>query len=279
MLKIRQQMTEAVERINQLSNGFKPEVGLILGSGLGALADEITDRIEIPYTDIPNMKTSTVKGHAGKLIMGSLEGKKVMAFKGRIHYYEGYSMQDITFPVRLMQGLGAKFMVITNACGGVREDLEAGDLMIIKDHINLMGDNPLMGVNDDELGPRFPDMSNPYNRDLQKMAAGVLTEMGKKPIYGVYAAVPGPNYETYAETRYIKLIGADAIGMSTVPEVIVASHAGIHVVGVSCVTDVIHEPGVEVSHEEVLDVAQKVRPTFLGLMRSIIGRLPVKTPA
>ncbi len=279
MLEIRQNMIEAADKIRQLSGDFSPEVGLILGSGLGALADEISNPTVIPYTQIPHMKTSTVRGHAGELILGTLEGRKVMAFKGRIHYYEGYSMVDITFPVRIMQGMGARFMVITNACGGVRDGMKAGDLVIMKDHINLMGDNPLMGVNDDKLGPRFPDMSNSYDRELQKVAADAFRQLGLEPDYGVYAAVPGPNYETYAETRYIKLIGADTIGMSTVPEVIVAAHAGIRVVGVSCVTDVIHEPGVEVSHEEVLEVAEKVRPTFLKLMRTIIGRLPVKTPA
>lgn len=274
MQNIRQQMTEAAQHIRKVSDNFQPEVGLILGSGLGSLAGEIENTIEIPYTEIPHMKCSTVKGHAGKLFLGNLSGKKVMAFNGRIHFYEGYTMKDITFPVRLMQAMGAKFMAITNACGGVREGMKAGDLMIIKDHLNLMGDNPLMGPNDDELGPRFPDMSNVYDRELLGIAEDVCREIGIEALSGVYAAVPGPNYETFAETRYMKLLGADAIGMSTVPEVLVAAHAGIRVVGVSCVTDVIHQPGIEVSHEEVLEVANRTKPVFLKLMRAIIGRLP-----
>jgi purine-nucleoside phosphorylase len=269
-------MAEAAQKINKLSNNFQPEAGLILGSGLGSLADEIQDRIEISYTDIPHMKTSTVQGHAGKLFLGTLEGKKVMAFKGRIHFYEGYSMKDITFPVRLMQALGAKFMVITNACGGVRDGMKAGDLMIMRDHINLMGDNPLKGPNDDELGVRFPDMSNAYDRELLARAEEACREVGIDPIVGVYAAVTGPNYETFAETRYMKNIGADVIGMSTVPEVIVAAHAGIRVVGVSCVTDVIHGQGVVVSHEEVLEITEKTKPTFLKLMKTIVRKLPVR---
>jgi len=277
MENVRHNMNEAVDYILKRSGGFRPDVGLILGSGLGDLADEITEPIEISYAGIPNMKCSTVKGHAGKLVLGMLQDKKVMAFKGRIHYYEGYSMLDITFPVRLMQGIGAKFMIITNACGGLRDDFKVGDLMLIKDHINMMGDNPLLGPNDDELGPRFPDMSNAYDRELFEIAVQACEKIGIQPKAGVYCAVPGPNYETYAETRYLKGIGADAVGMSTVPEVLVASHAGIRVVGISCVTDVIHKPGIQVSHEEVLQAANEAKPRFLALMKEIIKNLPVKT--
>ena len=275
MKELRRQMAEAAEVIRKKSNNFEPQVALILGSGLGVLADEIENAIEIPYPEIPHMKTSTVKGHEGSLFLGTIEGKKVMAFKGRIHYYEGYTMKDITFPVRLMQAIGAKIMVITNACGGLREDLRAGDLMIIEDHINHMGDNPLIGTNDDELGERFPDMSNTYDRNLRTIAEDACTTIGIESKVGVYCAVTGPNYETYAETRYIKAMGADTVGMSTVPEAIVASHAGIRTVGISCVTDVIHKPGVEVTHEEVLEVANKIKPVFLKLMKEIIKKLPV----
>lgn len=276
MTDVRQKMTEAAEYIKKVSNNFKPHAGLILGSGLGVLAEEIENPIEIPYRDIPHMKTSTVKGHAGKLVLGKLEGVNVMAFKGRIHYYEGYSMKDITFPVRIMQAMGTKFLVITNASGGLREDMEPGDLMVISDHINLMGDNPLFGPNDDELGPRFPDMSNAYDRELVQMALSICKDIGIKPLSGVYAAVAGPNYETYAEIKYIRTIGADAVGMSTVPEVLVANHAGMRVVGVSCVTDVVKKPGTQVSHEEVLRVANEAKPKFLQLMRNIIKSLPIE---
>lgn len=275
MKELRRQMAEAAEVIRKKSDNFEPQIGLILGSGLGVLADEIKNSIEIPYPEIPHMKTSTVKGHEGSLFLGTIEGKKVMAFKGRIHYYEGYSMKDITFPVRLMQAMGAKIMVITNACGGLTDGLKAGDLMIIEDHINHMGDNPLIGSNDDELGERFPDMSNTYDRDLRTIAEDACSTIGIEPKVGVYCAVTGPNYETYAETRYIKAMGADTVGMSTVPEAIVASHAGIRTVGISCVTDVIHQPGVEVTHEEVLEVANKIKPVFLKLMKEIIKNLPV----
>lgn len=276
MLDIRKKMNEAARHIKKVSKDFQPDAGLILGSGLGVLAEEIEEPIEIPYTDIPNMKTSTVKGHAGKLVMGILEGKKVMAFKGRIHYYEGYSMKDITFPVRIMQALGARFLVITNACGGLREDMVPGDLMVISDHINLMGDNPLYGLNDDQLGPRFPDMSNVYDMELQQIALKIMGELNLKLLSGVYCAVPGPNYETYAEVEYIRRIGSDVVGMSTVPEVLVAAHAGIRVVGISCITDVINTPGIQVTHEEVLKVATEAKPRFLKLMRKIISQLPVE---
>ncbi|MFP4498180.1 MAG: purine-nucleoside phosphorylase [Vulcanimicrobiota bacterium] len=272
---MRKQMEETAEYIKKKAPGFQPEIGLILGSGLGVLAEEIKDPVRIPYSEIPNLKTSSVKGHAGELFLGVLENKKVMVFKGRIHFYEGHSMQEITFSVRMMQAMGVKTLVITNACGGLKDNMRPGDLMVISDHINLMGTNPLMGINDDELGPRFPDMSNCYDLNLRRMALRCMEEIKiDPPVSGVYCAVSGPNYETFAETRYIKAIGADAVGMSTVPEVIVAAHAGIKVVGVSCITDVIHEPGVEVTHDEVLEVARKAKPKFLELMRKIVSSIP-----
>ncbi len=279
MKDLKKKMVAAADVISNKSDNFKPDIGLILGSGLGVLADEIEDRIEIHYEDIPYMKLSTVKGHAGSLYMGMLGGKKVMAFKGRIHYYEGYSMKDITFPVRLMQAMGVTHMIVTNACGGLKDGLRAGDITIIKDHINLLGDNPLIGINDDDLGERFPDMSNSYDRDLKKIAIKAFQKIGIEPKECVYCAVPGPNYETFAEIKYLKTIGADTVGMSTVPEILVAAHAGLKALGISCVTDVIFEPGVEVTHEEVLEVAEKVRPTFLKLMKEIISNIPIKVKA
>jgi purine-nucleoside phosphorylase len=274
MLELTRQMTDASDYVQNKTNNYKPEVGLILGSGLGDLADEIEDQREVLYENIPHMKLSTVKGHAGRLVMGKLEGKRVMAFQGRIHYYEGYSMKDITFPVRIMQGMGVKYLFISNASGGIRDYMNPGDLMIIRDHINMMGDNPLIGPNDDEVGPRFPDMSNSYDRELLKIAEKSCEEIGIKPMHGVYCAVTGPNYETYAEIKFLQTIGTDAVGMSTVPEVLVAAHAGIRVVGISCITDVIRGPGVEVTHDEVLDVATQAKPRFMKLSRAIIRNIP-----
>ncbi len=273
MKELRRMMNEAAEAINKISNGFKPEIGLILGSGLGDLANELEDAIEIPYTDIPNMKISTVKGHAGSLFLGKLSGKNVMVFKGRIHYYEGHSMKEITFLVRIMQALGVKIMVVTNASGGLRADLRPGDLLIMDDHINLMGNNPLIGINDPELGPRFPDMSNTYDRELRTVVARACENLGIQPKFGSYCAVTGPNYETFAEVNYIRNIGADVVGMSTVPEVLVAVHAGIKVIGISCVTDVIHAPGVEVTHDEVLKVADEAGPKLAKIVRETIRQI------
>lgn len=277
MKELKKRMNEAAGVIWKKSNNFEPDIGLILGSGLGVLADEIEDEYEIPYKEIPNMKTSTVKGHAGSLFLGKLAGKKVMAFKGRIHYYEGYSMKDIAFPVRLMQAMGVSFMVITNACGGIRNDLKIGDLVIIDDHINMMGDNPLIGINDSDLGQRFPDMSNSYDRDLKVIASKAYEELGMIPKFCVYSGVTGPNYETYAEVQHLRIIGTDIVGMSTIPEVITAAHAGIKTLGISCVTDILHERGTQVTHEEVLQVAKENKPRFLKLMKKIISRIPIKS--
>lgn len=273
MMDLKKQMKSAGDAIRRKSGNFRPSIGLILGSGLGILADELENPIIVPYSEIPNMKESGVEGHDGALYMGRLEGRDVMIFKGRIHYYEGHTMKEITFPVRIMQELGVPVMILTNASGGVRDDLVPGDLMIIKDHINLMGDNPLMGRNDPELGPRFPDMSNVYDKDLVKLAVHACQKIGIEAKTGVYCAVTGPNYETYAETRYMKLIGSDVIGMSTVPEAIVGAHAGIKTLGISCVTDVIHAQAVEVSHEEVLEVANRIKPTFIKLVREILAEI------
>ncbi|RKD34548.1 purine-nucleoside phosphorylase [Thermohalobacter berrensis] len=253
---------------------IKPEVGLILGSGLGTLADEIEEATIFNYEDIPNFPVSTVEGHEGKLVVGILKGKKVVAMKGRFHYYEGYSMKDITFPVRVMKELGVKMLLVTNACGGLNEKLYPGALMIINDHINLTGDNPLIGPNDEELGPRFPDMSNAYDKELIKLAVKVAEKQNIEIEKGVYTAISGPNYLSKAELRMLMKIGSDALGMSTVPEVIVARHSGLRVLGIACVTDMAIPDTLEsISHEEVIEVANKTRPKFIKLVKEIINEV------
>ncbi|WP_425448685.1 purine-nucleoside phosphorylase [Dethiothermospora halolimnae] len=253
---------------------FKPDLGLILGSGLGTLADEIENPIIINYEEIPNFPVSTVEGHEGKLVMGTLEGKKVIAMKGRFHYYEGYTMQEVTFPVRVMKALGIDKLLVTNACGGMNKELYPGALMIIDDHINFTGDNPLMGKNHDELGPRFPDMSNAYDKDLRILAKDTAKKLNIEVKSGVYASISGPYYFSKAELRMLRKIGGDTIGMSTVPEVIVANHAGLDVLGISCVTDMAIADEIEsISHEEVVKVAAETRPKFIKLVKGIIAEV------
>lgn len=214
------------------------KVGIILGTGLGNLADEIVERVVIPYREIPHFPQPTVEGHAGQLVCGQLAGKEVMAMQGRFHYYEGYTMREITFPVRVMWALGIRTLIITNAAGGINPNFIPGDLMIIRDHINLMGDNPLIGPNDQELGPRFPALTHAYCKDLQELALQKAREEGIEVKLGVYAAVTGPSLQTPAELNFLARIGADAVGMSTVPEVIVACHSGMRVLGISCITGI-----------------------------------------
>ena len=236
MSDLRAQIQETVDGIRQKCNS-RPEVAVILGTGLGGLADEMDVDVGISYTDLPHFPVSTVETHAGKLLLGKLGGKPAVAMQGRFHYYEGYTMAQITFPVRVMRALGAQALLVSNACGGMNPNYRAGDLMVIEDHINLQGDNPLIGVNDNELGPRFSDMSAPYDADLIALAEQVALDE-KIPLQkGVYVAVPGPNLETRAEYRFLRAIGADVVGMSTVPEVIVAVHGGMRVLGLSVVTD------------------------------------------
>jgi len=251
------------------------EAGIILGSGLGDLADAVTDAVVIPYREIPHFPVSTVAGHAAKLVVGRLEGRPLAVFQGRLHYYEGYSMEEVTFPVRLMRAMGASIMIVTNAVGGLREDLAPGDLVTIRDHINCMGTNPLRGQNDDTLGPRFPKMDRAYDEALRELARRVARELGITLKEAVYAAVTGPSYETRAEIHFMRTIGTDTVGMSTVPETIVARHAGMRVAGISCVTNVLHGDYEEVSHEEVLEVARQTAPSLIRLMRGIIAGLPV----
>ncbi|SCY99016.1 purine-nucleoside phosphorylase [Alkaliphilus peptidifermentans] len=252
----------------------KPEIGLILGSGLGDLADEIQEPIIIDYKEIPNFPESTVEGHAGQLVIGKLEGKTVVAMKGRFHYYEGYSMKEVTFPVRVMQSIGVKLLLVTNACGGLNPKLSAGSLMIINDHINFMGTNPLIGKNEAELGPRFPDMSTAYDKDLVSLAHRVGDKLGIETHEGVYLAISGPNYFSKAELRMIIRLGADTIGMSTVPEVIVARHGGLKVLGISCITDMAIPDSLEsISHEQVMEMAKKTKPKFINLVKGILNEV------
>jgi len=253
---------------------YKPEVGLILGSGLGVMAEEIENPVQIEYGELKNFPISTVEGHAGRFVIGELEGKKVIAMQGRTHYYEGYSMQELVMPVRIMSEVGIEKLILTNAAGGVNEEFSAGEFMIISDHINLMGDNPLIGENLAKFGPRFPDMSEAYNKELIEVAEDVARKNGILTRKGVYAAESGPSYETPAEIKYLRTIGADAVGMSTVPEVIAANHMGLGIIGVSCITNmaagILPQP---LNHKEVVEIAEKVRPDFIKLMRGIIKNI------
>ncbi|MCG1022961.1 purine-nucleoside phosphorylase [Sutcliffiella horikoshii] len=253
----------------KLSN--KPEIGLILGSGLGVLAEEIQNPTVIPYTEIPEFPVSTVEGHAGQLVIGTLEGKTVIAMQGRFHFYEGYAMDKVTFPVRVMKYLGVEKLIVTNAAGGVNESFEAGDLMILSDHINNMGTNPLIGPNNNELGARFPDMSEPYCKELRKLAKNVAAEIGLKVQEGVYVGNTGPSYETPAEVRLLRTLGGDAVGMSTVPEVIVARHSGMKVLGISCISNmaagILDQP---LTHDEVMETTEMVKANFLQFVKTIV---------
>ena len=251
--------------------GFEPEVGLILGSGLGVLADEIANPVKIKYEEIPHFPVSTVEGHAGQFVVGDLEGRKVIAMQGRFHYYEGYTMQEVTFPVRVMVALGIKNLMVTNAAGGANESYIPGDLMIITDHINFTGTNPLIGKNFEELGPRFPDCSEIYDKAINKQIDEIAKGLNIRLQKGVYQMNPGPTYETPAEVRMARVLGADAVGMSTVPEAVVARHAGIKVTGISCITNmaagILDQP---LHHGEVVETANMVKKTFITLVRNIV---------
>lgn len=250
-----------------------PQTAIILGTGLGALVDHIEDKQYIPYTEIPNFPISTVEGHSGNLIFGQLGDKRVMAMQGRFHYYEGYDMKQVTFPVRVMKALGIKTLFVSNAAGGMNPSFEIGDIMIINDHINLFPEHPLRGKNYNELGDRFPDMSEPYSHRLINEAKEIAKEKGIRVVEGVYVGTQGPTFETPAEYRYFHRIGGDAVGMSTVPEVIVARHGGMEVFAVSVITDLGVEGIVEkVSHEEVQKAAQKAQPRMMEIMRELVNR-------
>ena len=268
-----QKIKEAVEHIQGRVDA-KPEVGIVLGTGLGGLVGEIEIEAVIPYEEIPNFPVSTVEGHSGKLICGRLGAKNIVAMQGRFHYYEGYEFQQLAIPIRVMKFLGIQHLCVTNACGGVNPDFEIGDLMILDDHVNLLPGNPLLGQNYDELGPRFPDMSEPYDKSLIAKAKEIAEANGITLRIGTYAVVSGPCLETPAEYRYIFNIGADAVGMSTVPEVITARHMGIPVFAMSIITD-LGVPGkiVEVTHEDVQRVAEEAEPKMTLIMRELIASI------
>lgn len=266
-------INESTEFIKSKIN-ITPEVGLILGSGLGVLADEIEEPIKISYNEIPNFPVSTIEGHKGQLVIGILSGKTVIAMQGRFHYYEGYSLQEVTFPVRVMKKLGVEKLIVTNAAGSVNTSFEPGNLMIIKDHINFMFNNPLMGPNEDEFGVRFPDMSTAYSDKLIEKARNVASELDIDLKEGVYTAFTGPAYETPAEIKMVRTLGGDAVGMSTVPEVMIAKHSSMEVLGISCITNmaagILPQP---LSHEEVIETTNTVKSKFLSLVRQIVSQL------
>lgn len=252
----------------------QPEIGIILGSGLGGLADRLTNPIVIPYATIPHFSQSQAIGHANQLIFGELNGKSVVLMKGRFHYYEGYPLTKVTFPIRVMKALGIHSLIVTNACGAINTSFKPGQLMVITDHINLTGNNPLIGGNDDRLGVRFVDLSNSYDREYRRMALDIGQSMGLTIQQGVYAWWSGPTYETPAEIKMIRILGGDAVGMSTVPEVIVARHAGLKVLGISCLTNmaagILPQP---LSHHEVIEVANQVSHDFQELISSVVARI------
>ena len=269
----RKARTEALDYI-QSKTELRPNYMLILGTGLGQLADEMEVETEIAYDQIPHFPVSTVESHAGKLLFGTLGGKEVVAMQGRFHYYEGYTMQQIVFPVRVLKANGADTLFVSNACGGMNPHFRHGDIMLITDHINLLGDNPLIGPNDDELGPRFPDMSDPYTERFREIAQNVALENSIPMHQGVYVAVSGPMLETKAEYRYLRLIGADVVGMSTVPEVTSAVHMGMDVLGISVITDECFPDALEaVNIEDILDAAAMAEPKMTKVIMGVLEKL------
>jgi purine-nucleoside phosphorylase len=273
MTELRKRIEETVSFLRSRTS-LEPPIGIILGTGLGGLAGEIKAEAVIDYGEIPHFPVSTVESHHGKLIFGTLAGKAVVAMQGRFHYYEGYSMQQVTFPVRVMKFLGVRTLLISNAAGGMNPRFSRGSIMIITDHINLQGDNPLIGPNDESLGPRFPDMSEPYSRELIALAEITALELTINVERGVFVAVPGPNLETRAEYRFLRYIGADAVGMSTVPENIVANHMGIRVLGFSIITDECFPDTLQPAKvEEIIAVARTTEPHLTAIMKGVVERL------
>jgi purine-nucleoside phosphorylase len=272
-------IAEAVRAVRERTP-LEPEVALILGTGLGGLADRIEVETAIPYDDLPHFPLSTVESHSGRLLFGRLGGRRLVAMQGRFHRYEGYTLQQVTFPVRVLRALGAETLIVSNACGGMNPYWSPGDLVLIADHINLLGDNPLIGPNADELGPRFPDMSEPYDAALQQLAVEVALERKVTLRRGVYVAVPGPNLETRAEYRMLRTMGADVVGMSTVPEVIVAVHGGMRVMGVSIITDACLPDALEVADiQRIIATAQRAEPSLTALVERVVERLPAQATA
>ncbi|MEY8001330.1 purine-nucleoside phosphorylase [Clostridium sp. Mt-5] len=261
---------EAVNYINS-NIELKPKIGIILGSGLGSMADEIEDAKVYKYSEIPHFPVSTVQGHKNHFIIGKLQGKVVVAMQGRFHYYEGYSMKEVTFPIRVMKMMGIETLIVTNASGGINKNYNSGDLMLIKDHINLSGQNPLIGQNSEEFGPRFPDMSEAYNKGLRKIAKKEALKLGINLQEGVYVYMTGPSYETPAEINMMGMLGGDAVGMSTVPEVIAANHSGIKVIGISCITNM--AAGIlnhRLSHEEVIKTSAVASEKFITFTKELV---------
>jgi purine-nucleoside phosphorylase len=272
-VSVLEQIAEAT-RVIRARTAMEPAVGIVLGTGLGGLADRIDVETAIPYDEIPNFPLSTVESHSGRLLFGTLGGKPVVAMQGRFHVYEGYSLRQVTFPVRVMRALGAGTLVVSNACGGMNPFWAPGDLVLIADHINLLGDNPLIGPNHEELGPRFPDMSQPYDLALQDLAVQVALERRIPLRRGVYVAVPGPNLETRAEYRMLRAMGADVVGMSTVPEVIVAVHAGMRVMGVSIITDECFPDRLQPAElETIIRIARQAEPHLTALVEGVVERM------
>ncbi len=267
-----EKILETVDFIKSKTNGFEPEVGIVLGSGLGGLVNVIDTQYSISYKDIPNFPVSTVAGHQGKLILGTLSGRKVVAMQGRFHYYEGYSTKEVTFPIRVLKYLGIKLLVLSNASGGINPDFRVSDIMFITDHINLLP-NPLIGKNDDRIGTRFPEMSEAYNKNVLAMADKIAHELKIKVQHGVYVGDTGPTYETPAEYNYYRIIGGDCVGMSTVPEVIVARHCGLPVFAVSVITDLGGKDiAVQVTHEEVINAANVAEPKMTAILKEMLRR-------
>ena len=265
---------EHATRIIRSRISVEPRIALVLGSGLGGFADDLEESVSIPYEDIPGFVRSTAQGHAGRLVVGKIDSVPVLAMQGRVHYYEGYSLEEVTFPVRTFGLLGVKTLVLTNAAGGINVQLTQGALMVLSDHVNLMGVNPLRGPNDERFGPRFPDMSAVYSPELQELVIEEARAIGAEVRRGIYGGLSGPSYETPAEIHLLRALGADAVGMSTVPEAIVARHMGLEVLGISCITNmaagISDEP---INHEEVMATGDRVRETFAELLRRVIGAI------
>jgi purine-nucleoside phosphorylase len=263
--------TEAASKFIQKKTRLRPQIALVLGSGLGAFADEFASAARIPYAKIPHFPRSTAAGHAGQLVLGTVENVPVVGMQGRVHLYEGYSAKDVVFPIRVFARMGVKAIILTNAAGGIKKDFTQGRLVLINDHINLQGTNPLIGPNDEHFGTRFPDMTAAYDKKFRELALAEGRRLRLDLDEGVYAALSGPTYETPAEIRYLRSVGADLVGMSTVPEVIAARHCGLRVLGISCVTNaaagILDQP---LDHKEVLETAERVKGQFIGLLRAII---------
>jgi purine-nucleoside phosphorylase len=265
---------EHATRVIRSRISVEPRIALVLGSGLGGFADDFEEAVGIPYEDIPGFVRSTAQGHAGRLVIGKIDSVPVLAMQGRVHYYEGYSLEEVTFPVRTFGLLGVKTLVLTNAAGGINVQLTQGALMVISDHLNLMGVNPLRGPNDERFGPRFPDMSAVYSHELQELVIDEAKATGVEVRRGIYGALSGPSYETPSEILLLRNLGADAVGMSTVPEAIVARHMGLEVLGISCITNM--AAGISdapINHEEVMETGNRVRETFAELLRRVIGAI------